>query len=63
MHCPIWRCRRRWPPLRLELLVALRITVAAGLSAWVAYLAGMPHPAWAAIGAVAVMQGDTCTSP
>ncbi|MDH1703074.1 FUSC family protein [Comamonas terrigena] len=45
------------PPLRLELLVALRITVAAGLSAWVAYLAGMPHPAWAAIGAVAVMQG------
>lgn len=45
------------PPLRLELLVALRITVGAGLSAWVAYLAGMPHPAWAAIGAVAVMQG------
>lgn len=45
------------PPLRLELLVAMRITVAAGLSAWGAYLAGMPHPAWAAIGAVAVMQG------
>lgn len=45
------------PPLRLELLVALRITVGAGLSAWVAYQAGMHYPAWAAIGATSVMQG------
>ena len=34
-----------------------RVAVAAGVSAAVAYAAGWSHPAWAAIGATAVMQG------
>lgn len=43
--------------LRTELLVAGRVTLGAGLSAFIAYGAGWEHPAWAAIGATAVMQG------
>lgn len=45
------------PPMRQEIWVALRITLGAGLAAGVAYLSGMHHPSWAAIGATAVMQG------
>lgn len=44
-------------PLRKELLVAARITIGAGLAAFISYAAGWHHPAWAAIGATAVMQG------
>lgn len=44
-------------PLRKELMVAARITLGAGLAAFIAYGAGWQHPAWAAIGATAVMQG------
>ena len=45
-------------PLRKELVVAVRITMGAGLAACIAYGAGWHHPAWAAIGATAVMQGS-----
>lgn len=44
-------------PLRKELVVAARITIGAGLAAFISYAAGWHHPAWAAIGATAVMQG------
>lgn len=44
-------------PLRKELTVAARITVGAGLAAFISYAAGWSFPAWAAIGATAVMQG------
>jgi hypothetical protein len=43
--------------LHKELIVAVRITIGAGLAAYIAYAAGWHHPAWAAIGATAVMQG------
>ncbi|HWL29519.1 MAG TPA: FUSC family protein, partial [Burkholderiaceae bacterium] len=49
----------RHPPLSHQLIVAARITVGAAISAWVAYAAGWQYPAWAAIGATAVMQGPT----
>lgn len=45
----------RWPA---ELMAAGRVAVAAGAAAWIAYAAGWHHPAWAAIGATAVMQGS-----
>ncbi|MDN5844476.1 MAG: FUSC family protein [Alcaligenaceae bacterium] len=44
-------------PLSRELMVAGRITVGAGIAALVAYWSGWQYPAWAAIGATAVMQG------
>lgn len=44
-------------PLRKELVVAARITIGAGLAAFISYAAGWHHPVWAAIGATAVMQG------
>ncbi|WP_232539422.1 FUSC family protein [Comamonas koreensis] len=44
-----------WPA---ELAAAGRIVLGAGLAAWVAQAAGWQHPAWAAIGATAVMQGS-----
>lgn len=44
-------------PIRKELIVAARITLGAGLAAFISYAAGWHHPAWAAIGATAVMQG------
>ena len=44
-------------PLGKELVVAARITIGAGLAAFIAYGAGWSHPEWAAIGATAVMQG------
>lgn len=37
---------------------AARVALCAGLASLLAYAAGWPHPAWAAIGAVAVMQGS-----
>jgi uncharacterized membrane protein YccC len=49
----------RHPPLSHQLIVAARITVGAAITAWVAYAAGWQYPAWAAIGATAVMQGPT----
>lgn len=36
---------------------ALRVALCAALASGLAYAAGWPHPAWAAIGAVAVQQG------
>lgn len=45
------------PPMRHQLLAAARITLGAGLAALIAGTAGWAHPAWAAIGATAVMQG------
>src|SRR5690606_18938419 len=45
------------PPFTHQLIAASRITVGAALAALVAYWAGWQYPAWAAIGAVAVMQG------
>ncbi len=47
--------QRPWPA---ELAAAGRIVLGAGLAAWVAQAAGWQHPAWAAIGATAVMQGS-----
>src|SRR5690606_15720751 len=44
-------------PLAYELAAAGRITIGAGAAAFVAHAAGWNYPAWAAIGAVAVMQG------
>ncbi|MBQ0132888.1 MAG: FUSC family protein, partial [Comamonas sp.] len=44
-------------PLRKELVVAARITIGAGLAAFISYAAGWHHPAWAAIGATAVIRG------
>ncbi|WP_312462798.1 FUSC family protein [Comamonas sp.] len=46
---------RPWPA---ELAAAGRMVLGAGLAAWVAQAAGWQHPAWAAIGATAVMQGS-----
>ena len=45
-------------PLRKELLIALRVMVGAGLAAAISHAAGWAYPAWAAIGATAVMQGS-----
>ncbi|MXO97707.1 FUSC family protein [Altererythrobacter xixiisoli] len=47
---PVW-------PLPRHLLVAARIALGAGIAAFAVYAAGAAHPAWAAMGAVAVMQG------
>ena len=44
-------------PLSQQLLVAGRITVGASIAAFIVYRAGWHYPAWAAIGATAVMQG------
>jgi len=44
-------------PLKHELIAAGRITVGAAIAALIAHAAGLHHPAWAAIGATAVMQG------
>lgn len=45
------------PSLRAGWMAAGRITAGAGLSAAIAHALGWHHPAWAAIGATAVMQG------
>ena len=45
------------PPWSHQWIAAVRITACAGLAAWIAFMAGWHHPAWAAIGAVSVMQG------
>lgn len=44
-------------PLRDQLIAALRMTLASGIVAFGAWVAGAPHPGWAAMGAVAVLQG------
>ncbi len=44
-------------PLKSQLIAAGRITIGAGLAAFLAHTAGWNYPAWAAIGATAVMQG------
>lgn len=44
-------------PLARELMVAGRITAGAALAAFIAHWSGWDYPAWAAIGATAVMQG------
>jgi uncharacterized membrane protein YccC len=45
------------PQMRLQLISATRISIGAALAAFVAHAAGWHYPAWAAIGATAVMQG------
>ncbi len=52
----------RLPPAHVapwshQCIAAARITACAALAAWIAVMAGWHHPAWAAIGAVSVMQG------
>jgi len=44
-------------PLSHQLIIAGRITVGAAMAALISYWAGWHYPAWAAIGATAVMQG------
>lgn len=44
-------------PFSHELFAAARITIGAAIAALIAHAAGWHHPAWAAIGATAVMQG------
>lgn len=48
----------RAPPFRHQLIAAARITAGAAAAAYIAHLAGWHYPAWAAIGAVSVMQGE-----
>ena len=45
------------PPWSHQWIAAARITACAALAAWLAFMLGWHHPAWAAIGAVSVMQG------
>ncbi len=45
-------------PMSHELIVASRIALGAAAAALISYWAGWDYPAWAAIGAVAVMQGS-----
>lgn len=44
-------------PFKNQLAAATRITAASATAAFIAYAAGWNYPAWAAIGATAVMQG------
>ncbi len=46
------------PALSHQLIAAGRITLGAALAGGIAWAAGWQHPAWAAIGATAVMQGS-----
>lgn len=45
------------PPWSHQWIAAARITTCAALAAWMAFMLGWHHPAWAAIGAVSVLQG------
>ena len=45
------------PPMSHQLIVAGRITLGAAIAAGISHAAGWHYPAWAAIGATAVMQG------
>ena len=48
---PVWqRLKPLWPAFG-------RVTAGAALAGWVAYFMGQAHPGWAAMGAVAVLQG------
>ncbi len=47
----------RHRPFSHELISAGRIAIGAAIAALIAHAAGWQHPAWAAIGATAVMQG------
>ncbi len=44
-------------PIRHRLIAAVRVAFGAGVAAFAAYAMDVAHPAWAAMGAVAVMQG------
>lgn len=44
-------------PFDHRLIAAARITLGSAIAAFAVYAAGAPHPAWAAMGAMAVMQG------
>jgi hypothetical protein len=44
-------------PFSHEVIAAVRIALGAAIAAMIAHAAGWHHPAWAAIGATAVMQG------
>ncbi len=44
-------------PLGHRLIAAARLTLGAAIATLIAHAAGAPHPAWAAMGAMAVMQG------
>lgn len=46
------------PALSHQWIAAGRIAAGAALAGAIAWAAGWPHPAWAAIGATAVMQGS-----
>lgn len=45
------------PPWSHQWIAAARITACAALAAWMAFMLGSHYPAWAAIGAVSVLQG------
>ncbi|RAI00492.1 FUSC family protein [Acuticoccus sediminis] len=45
------------PPVADRFVAALRISAGAGLAVFACHAIGAPHPAWAAMGAHAVMQG------
>ena len=44
-------------PVRHRLIAAARVAFGAGVAAFAVFAMGVAHPAWAAMGAVAVMQG------
>lgn len=44
------------PPLKLRIHATLRVTLAAGLAAFIAWGFGANYPGWAALGAMAVLQ-------
>jgi len=46
------------PPFKHQLIGAARITAGAAAAAFITYAVGWHYPAWAAIGATAVMQGN-----
>lgn len=45
------------PALRIRLAAAARSTIGAGIAVFLGHALGADHPAWAAMGALAVMQG------
>lgn len=45
------------PSLRSQMVIAGRISLGAGIAAFLCHGFGAAHPAWAAMGAIAVMQG------
>ena len=45
-------------PFSHQLVAALRVAIASALALLASYATGAGHPAWAAMGAIAVMQGE-----